>query len=88
MKSPKEYFECFTIELSVLTDDEIIHRFNHSIGIKAFGIARQGYLSALRNQLEERGIDFREVGDKSVMSYANKVDLVRNKMIKRGSSKK
>ena len=83
MKTTKDYFDCFTNELSVLTDDEIIHRFNHSIGIRAFGITRQGYLSALRNQLEKRGIDYSEVGDKSVMSYANKVDLVRNKMIKR-----
>jgi len=86
MKTPKEYFDYFTNELSDLKNDELIERFNGAVGIAAFGIARQGYLWALRNQFEKRGIDFSEVGDKKIMSYANKVDLVNNKIIKRITS--
>jgi hypothetical protein len=83
MNTYKEYYDYFTKELSNLTNEEIIERFNSAVGINAFGLARQGYLSALRNQIEKRGIDYSEVGDISVMSYASKVDLVNNKMIKR-----
>lgn len=79
----KEYFDYFTYELSELTDEKIIKRFNREVGIRAFGIGRQGYLWALRNQLEKRQIDFSEVGDEKGISYANKVLLVNNKMIKK-----
>lgn len=83
MKTSKEYFDHFTNELSDLSNDEIIERFNGEVGIRAFGIPRQGYLWALRNQIENRGIDYSDVGDDKFMSYATKVYLINNKMIKR-----
>lgn len=79
----KEYFDYFTYELSDITNEELIERFNREVGIRAFGVGRQGYLWALRNQLEKRQIDFSEVGDEKGISYANKVLLVNNKMIKK-----
>jgi hypothetical protein len=86
MKTYIEYYDYFTKGLSNLSNEEIIERFNREVGIRAFGIARQGYLSALRNQIEKRGIDYSDVGNETVMYYGNKVDLVNNKMIKRKQS--
>lgn len=83
MKTYKEYYDYFTKGLLNLSNEEIIKRFNRDVGIRAFGIARQGYLSALRHQIEKRGIDYSEVGNENVMYLGNKVDLVNNKMIKR-----
>ena len=39
MKTAKDYFEHFSQELSTLTDDEFISRFNREVGISASGIA-------------------------------------------------
>ncbi len=85
-KTTEEYFDYFTKYFSELTNTELIEKFNREVGIYAFGVARQGCLKALENQLVKRGIDFSEVGDKTRMSYATKVDLVNNKMIKRIST--
>ena len=83
MKTYIEYYDYFTKVLLNLSNEEIIERFNREVGIRAFGIARQGYLSALRHQIEKRRIDCSEVVSETGMSFANKVDLVNNKMIKR-----
>jgi len=58
------------------------------VGIRAFGVARQGYLWALENQLKKRQIDFSEIGDERGLSYASKVDLVNNKMVIRKTDTK
>lgn len=57
-------------------------RFNREVGIPAFGIARQGYLWAIREQLIRRNIDFSCVGDEKVISYKNVVFLRNNKLYK------
>lgn len=84
MKTAKDYFNEFSKDLSKLNDDEFISRFNREVGIPAFGVARQGYLWAIREGLEQREIDFSSVGDEKVMSYANVVFL-RNKKLYRFS---
>ena len=56
--TPIEYYEYFKKDLAPLSDDAIIARFNQSVGLRAFGVARQGYLKALRASLDERNIDY------------------------------
>lgn len=80
MKTVKEYFEYFSKELSELNDEKLIFKFNQSVGIKAFGIPRQGYLWAIRNQLEKRNIDFSEIGNSESISYENVVILKNKKL--------
>lgn len=74
--TPVEYYEYFKKDLEPLSDDAIIARFNQSVGLRAFGVARQGYLKALRASLDERNIDYSAVGDPQTMRFDWKVRLV------------
>ena len=71
-----EYYEYFKKDLEPLSDDAIIARFNQSVGLRAFGMARQGYLRALRASLDERKIDYSAVGDDQTLRFDRKVRLV------------
>ena len=82
MKTAKDYFKEFSKDLSKLEDEEFILRFNREVGIPAFGVARQGYRWAIREELQQRKIDFSSVGDEKVMSYANVVFLRNKKLYK------
>lgn len=82
MKTAKDYFNEFSKDLSKLDDEGFISRFNGTVGIPAFGVARQGYLWAIREELQKRKIDFSFVGDDKVMSYANVVFLRNNKLFR------
>jgi hypothetical protein len=74
--TPNEYYEYFKKDLDELSDDAIIACFNQSVGLRAFGVARQGYLKALRTSLDERNIDYSAVGDAQTMRFDRKVRLV------------
>ena len=74
--TPIEYYEYFKKDLEPLSDDAIIARFNQSVGLRAFGMARQGYLKALRASLDERNIDYSAVGDDQTLRFDRKVTLV------------
>ena len=80
MKLAKDYFLEFKAELAQLSDSELIDRFNGEVGVCAFGVARQGYLWAIREELQERKIDFSSVGDDKVMSYKYVVFLKDKKL--------
>jgi hypothetical protein len=74
--TPIEYYEYFKKDLEPLSDDAIIARFNQSVGLRAFGVARQGYLKALRASLDERNIDYSAVGDDQTLRFDRRVTLV------------
>lgn len=80
MNTAKEYFDYFKKELIELTDEEFVSRFNREVGIKAFGVARQGYLWAIRNELERRNIDYSDIGSSYSISYKNAVFLKNKKL--------
>ena len=69
MKLAKDYFLEFKAELAQLSDSGLIDRFNGEVGVLAFGVARQGHLWTIREELQERKIDFSSVGNDKVMSY-------------------
>ena len=81
-KTVKDYFLEFKTELCRLNDDEFIGRFNGTVGISAFGFARQGYLWALKEELKRREIDFSSVGDEKIMSYKYVVFLKDRKLFR------
>ena len=74
--TPNEYYEYFKKDLDEQSDDAIISRFNQSVGLRAYGVARQGYLKALRTSLDERNIDYSAVGDHQTIRFDQKVTLV------------
>lgn len=80
MKTAEEYFEDFSIKLSKLNDIKFISEFNKSVGIKAFGVGRQGYLQAIRKELDRRNIDYSNIGNSEMISYKNKVFLKNKKL--------
>lgn len=80
MNTAKEYFDYFKQELIELTDEEFVSRFNREVGIKAFGVARQGYLWAIRNEFERRNIDYSDIGSSDSISYKNAVYLKNKKL--------
>jgi|GEM_PF-928702 len=75
-----EYYEYFKKDLDLLSDDALIARFNSGVGLRAYGVARQGHLSALRASLDERNIDYSAVGDAQTMRFDRKVRLVGKKI--------
>ena len=82
MKVAKDYFLEFKAELAQLPDSGLIDRFNEAVGVRAFGVARQGYLWAMREELQKRRIDFSSVGDDKVMSYKHVVFLKGKKLFR------
>jgi hypothetical protein len=76
-KLKKEYQERFKNE----SDEQLIDSFNVQVGNAGWGTARMFYLSALRKELENRNLDYSDIGDKEGLSYAKKVKLVGKKIV-------
>jgi len=81
-KTTFDYFQEFTAEHNKLTDLELTFIFNSSVGISAFGVARQGYLWSIKEQLKNRKIDFSSIGNEKTMSYKYCVVLKNKKLYK------
>jgi hypothetical protein len=88
LKTGFDYYNYFKLRFEILSTTELIELFNKTVGIRAYGIPRQGYLWALREQIIQRGIDCSEIYDRKSMSFANQVDLVDNKLVVRKSDNK
>jgi hypothetical protein len=43
--------------------------------------AISGYMSAMREEFDQRGIDYCAIGDEKSMSYANKIKIVNSLVI-------
>ena len=54
-----EYYEYFKKDLEPISDEALISHFNSSVGLRAIGVARQGYLRALWASLDERNIEWK-----------------------------
>ena len=62
------------------SDQELISAFNSQVDNHGSGSAKMAFLSALREELNKRSIDFSSIGDTRSMSYANCVVLKDKKM--------
>lgn len=76
-KLKEEYQERFKNK----SDEQLIDSFNGQVGNAGWGTARMFYLSTLRKELENRNIDYSDVGDKEGISYAKRVKLVGKKIV-------
>lgn len=84
MKTPYQYKQEYIELLKSLSDIELIKRFNAQVGIRTWGIARQGYINALRFEIERRGIDFSLIGNENYLSFKYAVCLKDNKLYRIG----
>ena len=76
-----EYYHYFKKDFDLLNDEELISRFNQGVGLRAYGVARQGYLLALRTALDEHEIDYSAVGDNQSLRFDKHVCLVGKRML-------
>lgn len=79
VKTAKNYFDEYILLMDRHSDKEIIDLFNSGVGIRAWNIARQGYLWSIKEQFKKRNIDFSQIGDEFSLSF--KCTVVLNKKI-------
>ena len=63
-----------------LTDNELIERFNQSVGISAWNTARRCYVKTLFNELQYRNFDCTTVERGNTFSLQHQVTLVENRL--------
>lgn len=81
METPHDYFLYFMESHNRKSDQELILAFNSSVGLNCFGIPRGGNLSAIWQQLKDRGIDYSQVGeDGRYLSFKRYVFLHERKL--------
>ena len=64
-----------------MTDQELAEGFNRKVRIRYFNFAISGYMSAMREEFDQRVIDYCAIGDEKSMSYANKIKIVNSLVI-------
>ena len=72
----KKYKQHYLNEFKYLTDQELAEKFNSKAGIRYFNFAIQGFMNAMREEFERRGLDYSAIGNKMSMSYANKIKIL------------
>ena len=75
-----KYKQHYLEEFKYLTDKELAEKFNSQVGIRYFNFAIQGFMNAMREDLERRELDYREIGDEMSISYANKIKILDGKI--------
>ena len=63
-----------------LTDNELIERFNQSVGISAWTTARRCYVKTLFDELQFRNFDCTTVERGNTFSLQHQVALVENRL--------
>jgi hypothetical protein len=81
-KSGQAYLVQFTEVLRTITNSELVELFNQEINKSGWGTARASYLSAIHQQFIQRSFDISNVGDQVSLSFAGKVKLLGNKIVK------
>ena len=62
--------------MNQISDHELVELFNESVGIRAFGIARQKHLNCIHSEFIKRDIDYSIVGGREILSFASRVKLI------------
>ena len=75
-----KYKQHYLKEFKYLTDKELAEKFNSQVGIRYFNFAIQGFMNAMREDLERRELDYREIGNEMSISYANKIKILDGKI--------
>ena len=66
-----------------MSDEQLIDLFNKDVGNTGWVGARARFCSALHEEFENRGFDFSAIGNKNILSFANKITLIGKKIIKK-----
>lgn len=71
-----KYKQHYLKEFKYLTDKELAEKFNSQVGIRYFNFAIQGFMNAMRQDLQRRQLDYREIDEDMSISYANKIKIL------------
>lgn len=81
-----QHKKAYLTQLKKLTNNELVEQFNSKVGIRYFNFAIQGFMGAMREELQSRKIDYTEIGNEKTMSYANKIKIINGKITKRSNA--
>ena len=70
----------YKIRFEKYSDQEVIDAFNSQVENQGSGTAKMAFVSAIKEAIIDRSIDFSSVGDSLSMSYANCVVLKGKKL--------
>jgi hypothetical protein len=76
-----QYKKEYLIRLKKLTNNELVEQFNSKVGIQYFNFAIQGFMGAMRDEIQRRKIECDEIGGDKTLSYANKIKIKDGKII-------
>jgi uncharacterized protein (DUF2164 family) len=80
-----QYKKEYQIQLKKLTNNELVEQFNSKVGIQYFNFGIQGFMGAMREELQGREINYTEIGNEKTISYANKIKIINGKITKRSN---
>jgi len=80
MKMYEDFKNEYKIRFETYSDQEVIDAFNSQVENQGSGTAKMAFVSAIKEAIIDRSIDFSSVGDITTMSYANCVVLKDKKM--------
>ena len=73
--SVQNRYDAFRLRLAECSVQELVDAFNREVGNKGWGTARACYLAALHGALDERGVDYSEIGDAKSLSFKQLIVL-------------
>jgi hypothetical protein len=76
-----QYKKAYLDQLKKLTNNELAEQFNSKVGIRYFNFALQGFMGAMREELQSRRIDCSEIREEKTMYYTNKIKIIDGKII-------
>ena len=65
----------FLVQLSALSDEGLIERFNKEVGNPGWTSSRASFLSALHKEFDRRNFDYRAIGNHERFSLRHKIAL-------------
>jgi hypothetical protein len=71
----KEYTTRYATYLKTLSDQELSSAFNQKVGIRYFNFAIQGFMKALKHEMQQRDIDFSAIKTSNGISWANNIRI-------------
>jgi hypothetical protein len=78
MNLPQKLFKEYMERFNNYSAEQIIEAFNREVGCRGWGTARASYLGALYEQLNIRQFDYSQIGDKTSLSFRNRITLKNN----------
>ncbi len=83
----KKYANNKINSLGALTDKELVSEFNKKVGLDYFNKNIQTFMNSIQTEFDKRNIDYSEIGNDKVLSFANKINIKDKKIIKTTGNK-